>query len=431
MAERTQPSSPSLLPGLTVARAEAERQITARIEKGRKLLGLPIDRGDSLDKARMDRLKWDRYNRDMLRSVFDSPRHSEGYGPVYDFHEFASRPGPPSLDDLAGAYRGYVQDKIAYLESILERLHFYAEPSPATSARQSGPSAGREDNAMRSIVRPFISISFDKEDQDINDYVKGILDALRIPYLTGERWSKDSIPDKVRKRILESDFLVSIFVKRGKLQDGGHTTPSWLVKEATIAEENGMSVVAWVECGITDIAGLDFEKELIYFDRDDVKSMQKATLKFLEALREHLPQSPGAGVRGAQGAEAAREDTPIPPVGNTVVRDETGGVYYIEGTLGRHRLPNEATARFFAGRAGEVSVSTRELQRYPLTEPISTGSVRDCEILYLDPGPHIYLLLGGRTKYVGIPDLTKWGRQQETEWRHVDEQEFRGYPTWD
>lgn len=114
-----------------------------------------------------------------------------------------------------------------------------------------------------------------------------------------------------------------------------------------------------------------------------------------------------------------------------VVRDEHGHVYYIDARGGRHQLPDDATAQFFAGPKGEVSVSTKELERYLLTEPIRMESVCECEILYLDPGPHIYVLLGGRTKYVGIPDLTKWERQQENQWRHVEEQEFRGYPSWD
>ncbi len=114
-----------------------------------------------------------------------------------------------------------------------------------------------------------------------------------------------------------------------------------------------------------------------------------------------------------------------------VVRGENGDLYYIDNSLGRHQMPDDATGHFFAGPKGEISLSTKELERYPLTEPMKMESVRACEILYLEPGPHIYVLLSGRTKYVGIPDLTRWGRQKPEQWQHVDEKAFRGYPSWD
>jgi hypothetical protein len=42
-----------------------------------------------------------------------------------------------------------------------------------------------------------------------------------------------------------------------------------------------------IEKGVGDIAGLRMEKEIIYFEKGNEESMQIATLKFLEALREH------------------------------------------------------------------------------------------------------------------------------------------------
>jgi hypothetical protein len=49
----------------------------------------------------------------------------------------------------------------------------------------------------------------------------------------------------------------------------------------------GVSRIAWVEKGIKDIADLNYDKEIIYFERDKVKEMKKATIKFLEALKVH------------------------------------------------------------------------------------------------------------------------------------------------
>jgi uncharacterized Zn finger protein (UPF0148 family) len=136
-------------------------------------------------------------------------------------------------------------------------------------------------------ILPFVSMSFEEMDKDINEYVTGILKALKVDFETGERYYKDSIPEKVQGRIRSCDLFVTIFVRRDKLEAGGYSTPGWLLKELGIAQGAGKDIIAWVEQGIKDIAGLNWEKEVIYFVRDDVKEMEKATIKFLEALKEH------------------------------------------------------------------------------------------------------------------------------------------------
>ncbi|MDY6796997.1 MAG: hypothetical protein SWK76_17195 [Actinomycetota bacterium] len=134
---------------------------------------------------------------------------------------------------------------------------------------------------------PFISMSFNEKDKETNDYVVSILEALRIEFETGERYSKDSIPQKVKNRLLGSDPVIIIFVRRDKLESGEYTTPSWLLKELGMAQTADKNIIAFVEKGIKDIANLNYEKEVIYFDRDNVQDMMKAAIKFLEALKEH------------------------------------------------------------------------------------------------------------------------------------------------
>ena len=141
--------------------------------------------------------------------------------------------------------------------------------------------------ATMPTVVPFVSMSFDESDQDINRYVTGILKALQIDFKTGERYSKDSIPQKVQGRIRSSDLFIIIFVKRDKIESGGYTTPSWLLKELGIAQGAQKDVIAWVERDIKDIAGLNYEKEVLYFERNNANEIGKATIKFLEALKEH------------------------------------------------------------------------------------------------------------------------------------------------
>lgn len=110
---------------------------------------------------------------------------------------------------------------------------------------------------------------------------------MKIDFETGERYSKDSIPKKVLGRIENSGLFITIFVRDEKIEGGGYTTPSWLLKELGIAQGCKKEVIAWVERGIKDIANLNYEKEVIYFDRENLVLMEKATIKFLEALKEH------------------------------------------------------------------------------------------------------------------------------------------------
>ena len=130
-------------------------------------------------------------------------------------------------------------------------------------------------------------MSFDDRDRDINDYVINILKALKIDFETGESYSKDSIPQKVKSRIQSSDLFIIILVKREKIEGGGYTTSSWLLKELGIAQGSRKDVIAFVEKDIKGIAGLNYEKEVIYFERDKINEIMKATVKFIEALKEH------------------------------------------------------------------------------------------------------------------------------------------------
>ena len=130
-------------------------------------------------------------------------------------------------------------------------------------------------------------MSFNDADKEINEYVMQIIRALQINFETGERYSRESIPQKVQNRIRRSSFFIVIFVKRDKIESGGYTTPSWLIKELGIAQGSKKEVIALVEREIKDIAGLNYEKEVIYFDRNDIKEIQRATIKFPEAIYEH------------------------------------------------------------------------------------------------------------------------------------------------
>jgi len=173
-------------------------------------------------------------------------------------------------------YKEHIGKCIAHLKAYRERVgNFWPSDEIETTTRTS--------------IVPFVSMSFDEADKDLNEYVTGVLNALQINFVTGEPYSKKSIPEKVKSRILGSDLIISIFVKRAKKEGGGYTAPSWLLKELGIAQGASKDIIAWVEQDIDpkELAGLNLEKEIIYFVRDDVKEMEKATIKFMEALKVH------------------------------------------------------------------------------------------------------------------------------------------------
>jgi len=172
-------------------------------------------------------------------------------------------------------YKKHVGKCTAHLKAYRERVeNFWSDKTETTTGA--------------SVVL-FVAMSFDEADKDLNEYVTGVLNALQINFVTGGPYSKKSIPEKVKSRILGSDLIISIFVKRAKKEGGGYTAPSWLLKELGIAQGASKDIIAWVEQDIDpkELAGLNWEKEVIYFVRDDVKEMEKATIKFLEALKEH------------------------------------------------------------------------------------------------------------------------------------------------
>lgn len=151
-----EPSAPNVLSSLAVSRKDAEKFILSQIKKGtqipkdlpletasvmeiltKHLLGLPVKQ-DTLEQARMDEdtlkqaleqarreyTKWDNYNTDLLKKVFDSPKIAEEYNEVFGV---AIPKREPTLNEQLDNFRKDIQEKIHRLESIKERLPLYNE----------------------------------------------------------------------------------------------------------------------------------------------------------------------------------------------------------------------------------------------------------------------------------------------------------------
>jgi len=171
-----------------------------------------------------------------------------------------------------GRYKKHIQDCVVQLELFRERIfNMWPEDSQ------------QKNNESDDIKPPFVSMSFEDSDKEINEYFCGILKALKIEYITEERYSSSSVPEKVKKRIEDAGLIITIFVKH----DVPQNTRPWLIGETKYAQGAGKDVIAIVEYGVTQLAGLNSEKELVLFKRGNAKRMQDATTKLLEALKEH------------------------------------------------------------------------------------------------------------------------------------------------
>jgi hypothetical protein len=137
-------------------------------------------------------------------------------------------------------------------------------------------------------MRIFISKSFDLVDRDINLYFERLMTAAGLEITTAETYTGETIPQRVERILSECDFLVGIYVVRYEDTERHKIiTSQWLMRETFTAHGQGKDFIALVEDGVNDTAGLEKDKELIFFNRNNVASMQEATIKFLQALKWH------------------------------------------------------------------------------------------------------------------------------------------------
>ena len=168
----------------------------------------------------------------------------------------------------------------AIRNQILERLKS-KHVDMRTESQAEVPTLG----TRRTI---FVSKSFERRDEDLNGYFEGVLRALNIPFENAQRYEGVPVFEKVEGKLRQHDFLVGIYVKRYEdVKKGRAFTSQWLIREAGFIKAEGKDFIGLVEEGVSDLAGFEAEKELIYFSRGSTEKMLEATLRFLEALVYH------------------------------------------------------------------------------------------------------------------------------------------------
>ena len=120
------------LPNLRVSRDEASEKIQARIDKGQKLLALPILPESELEEAWAEYHKWSSYNSNLLSRLFDDSSIANKYKRGILFS--AGGRSFPYLETEIDRYRKKVTDKINHLKGILGELELIPERIPGSSS---------------------------------------------------------------------------------------------------------------------------------------------------------------------------------------------------------------------------------------------------------------------------------------------------------
>jgi predicted nucleotide-binding protein len=137
------PAAPAR-PELTQPRSEVARQLEERIEHGKNIqtaFWKPQNPNPlfppSFAAYNKDVIKWREYNFDLLKAVFTTDNIASQYSSPAHGMLGGNIEGNRKLLEL---FRENVDDEIATLESVLERLNLYPEPSMQT---ESGPASRR------------------------------------------------------------------------------------------------------------------------------------------------------------------------------------------------------------------------------------------------------------------------------------------------
>ncbi len=118
-------------------RAEVQKKIAERIERGQALINEPIQGTADLDRLQHDRDRWHSYNLDMLASWFD------GTGPLneYNVGTGALIFSPETYFQQIESLHRNIESSNNRLRSILEKLELYEEASSTTPRAAPEPHA--------------------------------------------------------------------------------------------------------------------------------------------------------------------------------------------------------------------------------------------------------------------------------------------------
>lgn len=159
----------STQPRLLVSKNDAVERINKRIALGWEILSRRIATVEALDSAREEYSKWNKYNADLLQTIFSTPKFADEYSFVGGFMV-----GPAAIGVEIKELQDDVRSKISRLESVLDRMDLFEISAPEV-ARQDRPTLSRP--APSSSRRVFVVHGHDGH---MKEAVTRLLERLRI-----------------------------------------------------------------------------------------------------------------------------------------------------------------------------------------------------------------------------------------------------------
>lgn len=120
-------------PSLTAPRESAVQKLQVQIDKGQQIRQKEIRSQAELEDVRAERIKWSKYNTELLLRLFDNSSMADEYNAFYG----AIIDRNPTLQEMIEEFREDMNDSINRLEAIRDRLDIIPDPSENPSSAKS------------------------------------------------------------------------------------------------------------------------------------------------------------------------------------------------------------------------------------------------------------------------------------------------------
>ncbi|MGJ3249503.1 MAG: hypothetical protein ACFE0J_00020 [Elainellaceae cyanobacterium] len=140
------------------------------------------------------------------------------------------------------------------------------------------------------LSRVFISYGFNPLDQVLAEGLELYLKSQNFSPVTGKEFEVGSVPQKVRKRISNSFFLIAILTQKQQQLDETFSTSNWLIAEASAARALNRQVILMVEQGINrdSYSCVLGDEEYITFNRNNYTSQCGKLIQALNKKRQQI-----------------------------------------------------------------------------------------------------------------------------------------------
>jgi len=131
----------------------------------------------------------------------------------------------------------------------------------------------------------FISHAFRKENEELVKNIKELLSSFPISIITGAQPGTESISEKVKGLMDDSDFVLALLTKDEEQKDSSWTPSKWVFDEIAYAVGQKKPVIRMLETGASYKGAISGDAEYISFQRDN---LTESLIKLVQVLNSLL-----------------------------------------------------------------------------------------------------------------------------------------------